>query len=61
MDNDKHTSTNPEEDPAESEPVQGLNIQINAFGELIKNMPVEEINRFLDDRLEDKKLPGEKT
>jgi hypothetical protein len=61
MDNDKSTSTNAAEDPAESESVQGLNIQINTFGELIKNMPVEEINRFLDDRLEDKKLPGEKT
>jgi hypothetical protein len=38
-----------------------LNIQVNAFGDLVKNMPVEEINRFLDDRLEDKKLPGDKT
>jgi hypothetical protein len=60
MDNDKHKPTNAAEENATPEQIQSLDIQINAFGDLVKNLPVEEINKLLDDRLEDKKLPGEK-
>jgi hypothetical protein len=60
MDNDKYKPTNAAEENATPEQIQSLDIQINAFGDLVKNLPVEEINKLLDDRLEDKKLPGEK-
>jgi hypothetical protein len=40
--------------------LKGLNLQINAFGEIQSNLEIERINRFLDKHLEDKKMPGDK-
>ncbi len=36
--------------------LEGFNIEINEFGEIITNTPVEELNEFLNKNLEDKKL-----
>lgn len=36
--------------------LDGLEIQVNEFGEIISNTPVEKLNKFLDKKLRDKKL-----
>ncbi len=41
-------------------PVEKLNMGINEFGELITNIKLEEINEFLDNNVEDKKLNEKK-
>ncbi len=36
--------------------LDGFDIKINEFGEIISNFNVDKINEFLDDNTEDKKL-----
>lgn len=36
--------------------LEGLDIKINEFGEIITNYKVDTINEFLNDNVEDKKL-----
>ena len=36
--------------------LEGLDIKINEFGEIITNYKVDVINEFLDENVEDKKL-----
>ena len=36
--------------------LEGLEIEVNEFGEIISNTPIEKINKFLDKKLRDKKL-----
>ena len=36
--------------------LEGLDIKINEFGEIITNYKVDAINEFLDENVEDKKL-----
>lgn len=36
--------------------IKGFDIQINQFGELRSNLKVEDINRFLDRHVSDKKV-----
>ncbi len=36
--------------------LEGFDIKINEFGEIITNFPIEKINEFLDKNVEDKKL-----
>lgn len=36
--------------------LEGLDIKINEFGEIITNYKVDKINEFLDENVEDKKL-----
>jgi hypothetical protein len=36
--------------------LKGFDIKINEFGEITSNMDVEELNEFLDENVEDKKL-----
>ncbi len=38
------------------EDLQGLELHVNEFGEVVMNKSNEEINRFLDEHVEDKKL-----
>lgn len=38
------------------EDLEGLDIQINEFGEISGNFDVEKLNKFLNDNVEDKKL-----
>jgi hypothetical protein len=45
------------EDP---EKLEDFNIEINEFGEIVTNTPVEKLNKFLNKNLEDKKLKNNK-
>lgn len=40
--------------------LKGFEIEINEFGERISNRSIEEINRFLNEELDDKKLVDRK-
>jgi hypothetical protein len=44
------------EKEAVHEKLKGFDIRVNEFGQLITSQPVEKINRFLDENVEDKKL-----
>jgi hypothetical protein len=44
------------ERPTIHEELKGFNIQINEFGQIISTLPVEKINTFLNENVEDKKL-----
>jgi hypothetical protein len=44
------------ERPTVHEHLEGFNIQINEFGEIISNFDVERLNTFLDENVDDKKL-----
>lgn len=36
--------------------LQGFSIEINTFGEITSNLPMEKINQFLNKHVDDKKL-----
>lgn len=38
------------------EELDGLNIKIDSFGELSSNMDIDKINKFLNNKVEDRKL-----
>lgn len=38
--------------------LEGFNIKINAFGEMETTIPVDKLNKFLNENVEDKKLSG---
>ncbi len=42
--------------PAVHEHLQGFDIKISEFGEIISSYNVEKLNTFLDENVEDKKL-----
>ena len=42
--------------PEVHEELKGFDIKINEFGEIVSNFPVDKINEFLNENLEDKKL-----
>ena len=46
----------PKGKPNVNEELKGFNIKINEFGEIISNFKVDEINEFLNENVEDKKL-----
>lgn len=50
------TETKP---PSVHDDLQGMNISVNEFGEIIKDYNVDTINAFLDKNVKDKKLDGE--
>ena len=45
-----------EEDPRVHEELKGFKMEINSFGEISSNLPIEAINAFLNKNVEDKKL-----
>jgi len=45
-----------EKSKKEKENLEDFNIEINEFGEIITNTPIEELNEFLNKNLDDKKL-----
>jgi hypothetical protein len=52
----------PKKKPKDGKPevhkdLQGFNIRINEFGEIITNFEIDKLNEFLDENLSDKKLP----
>lgn len=44
--------------PIVHEELDGFNIKINEFGEMETTVPIDELNDFLNDKVEDKKLSG---
>jgi len=44
------------EDPSVHKNLNGFTIRINEFGELITNKEVDEVNAFLNENVDDKKL-----
>lgn len=40
--------------------LKGFEIEINEFGERVSNRSIEEINRFLNEEVDDKKLADQK-
>ena len=45
-----------EEEPRVHEELKGFKMEINSFGEISSNLPIEAINAFLNRNVEDKKL-----
>jgi|GEM_PF-2411308 hypothetical protein len=45
-----------EDDKQQNDGLDGFSIEINEFGEIITNTPVEDLNKFLNKNLIDKKL-----
>jgi len=44
--------------PQVNSELNGFDIHINEFGEIISTMDVSKLNQFLDDNVEDKKFKG---
>jgi len=44
------------EKAADNESLQGFDIQVNEFGEIVTNIKLEHLNAFLDEHVEDKKF-----
>ncbi len=42
--------------PEVHEDLKGFDIRINEFGEIITNFEVDEVNEFLNEKVDDKKL-----
>ena len=42
--------------PVVHEELDGFNIKINAFGEMETTVPIDRLNSFLNEKVEDKKL-----
>lgn len=42
--------------PEVHEELKGFDIKINEFGEIVSNFPIDKLNEFLDENVEDKKL-----
>jgi hypothetical protein len=42
--------------PRVHEELRGFEVSIDSFGELRSNLPIEKLNKFLDENVDDKKL-----
>ena len=42
--------------PEAHEELEGFDIRINALGEIVSTLPIDKLNSFLDNRVQDKKL-----
>ncbi len=51
---------NEKKDPKVHEELKGFEFQINSFGEITSTKSVEEINKFLNKNVKDKKLKDRK-
>ncbi len=59
MDDDKKKNEETSEEPDEQkEKLEGLELKINKLGEITTSLDMDKINKFLDENVEDKKLPG---
>ena len=45
----------------DDEKLEGFDIKVNEFGEITSNLPIDALNKFLDENLEDKKLKAQKS
>lgn len=46
----------PAKKPSVHDELKGFNIKINEFGEIITNLEIDQLNAFLDENVQDKKL-----
>lgn len=46
----------PDSTPKVHDEIKGYDIKINEFGQITSSLNVDEINKFLDENVEDKKL-----
>lgn len=51
----KNTENSPSK-PRVHKELEGFDIRINAFGEIVSTLDIEKINEFLDRHVDDKKL-----
>lgn len=49
-----------EGDPEVHKDLKGFDIKINEFGEIVTNLEVEDLNEFLNEQVDDKKLREQK-
>jgi len=52
---EKDNNTNKDK-PEVHEELKGMEIKINEFGQVVSNIEKEELNKFLDENVEDRKL-----
>jgi hypothetical protein len=58
---DKKKTPEPKESPKPSEEdLKKMNIRVNEFGQIIKDYDVDEINAFLNEKVQDKKMSDDK-
>jgi hypothetical protein len=50
------SATKSKQKPKVHSELEGFDIRINPFGEVISNIDIDKINEFLDENVEDKKL-----
>ena len=46
----------PTQDPETKEALKGLRITVNEFGEIVRDYNIDDINKFLDETVPDKKF-----
>lgn len=46
-------------EPGKKEALKNIRIEVNAFGQIVKDFQVEDINQFLDETVPDKKFVTE--
>lgn len=56
----KKKSPRKEEQAEVHEELKGFNIRIDPFGQLESNHSIDEIKEFLDSKIDDKKITGQK-
>ena len=59
MDKKKNPEHNEPPKPSE-EDLKKMNIRVNEFGQIIKDYDVDDINAFLNEKVQDKKMSDEK-
>ncbi|MBS1952093.1 MAG: hypothetical protein OJF59_000963 [Cytophagales bacterium] len=56
MAKEKTTKSKNQAKPRVHEQLRGFEVSIDSFGELKSNLPIEKLNKFLNENVEDKKL-----
>jgi hypothetical protein len=56
----KNTTPDASEKPRVHKDLQGFDIRINSFGEIVSSIDIEKINAFLNKNVDDKKLRDRK-
>ncbi|MCB0653013.1 MAG: hypothetical protein KDC85_17175 [Saprospiraceae bacterium] len=59
MDEKKQNEENKEENTENKSKLEGLELKINALGEITSSLDMDKINKFLDENVEDRKLKEE--
>lgn len=54
----KKKSTKADKKPKVNKDLEGFDINVNSFGEVVTSYDIDKLNEFLDKNVEDKKLKG---